>query len=177
MLTQISLLLLYQRVFTLQLKWFRIALAVIAFLALTSNLSTVFAVIFQCSPIKKGWNRRETAGRCINATRLFIAHAALSLLVDVAIVAVPLPLVWHLHTNRRTKAAVSGMVLLGSLSVLNSQACSMIDRLLTDYQSFDFESDQDLLFCSSPSWGRNMLFFPSPFECPVLTSFQQMTAK
>ena len=133
MLTQISLLLLYQRVFTSHLKWFRIALAVIAFLALTSNLSTVFAVIFQCSPIRKGWNTSETAGRGFDTARLFIVHSAVSLLVDAAIVVVPLPLVWNRHTNRRTKAAVSGMVLLGSVSVLNLQACSMIDRLLTDY--------------------------------------------
>lgn len=120
MLTQLSVLLLYKRVFTFHLKWFRIALGVIAFLALTSNLSTVLAVIFQCSPIRKGWNWRETAGHCLDATRLFVAHAALSLLVDVAVVVVPLPLVWNLHTNGRTKMAITGMVLLGSLSVLNS---------------------------------------------------------
>ena len=171
MLTQISIQLLYKRVFTFQPKWFRIALAAIAFLALTSNLSTVLAVIFQCSPIRKGWNGEETAGHCLDATRLLIAHSALSFLVDVAVVVVPLPLVWKLPTNRRTKAAVTGMVLLGSLSVLTSQACSMIDRLLIDYQSFRCESDQDLLLCCSPSWGRNMSFFPSPFKMPSANFF------
>lgn len=125
------MLLLYKRVFTLLRTGFRNILGLIAFLAFTSNLATILAIIFQCSPIRKGWDRRSTAGHCINALRLYIVHAALSLVVDVAIVIAPLPLVWSLQLDRRTKVAVSGMVLLGSLSVHASQVRSM-DRLLTD---------------------------------------------
>lgn len=115
MFTQLSVLFLYQRVFTLARIWFRNTLAVIAFLAITSNLSAVLACIFACSPIKKGWSLRTTAGHCIDFKQLFVAHAGLSLIVDVAIVVAPLPLIWGLHTSRRTKMGVSGMILLGSL--------------------------------------------------------------
>lgn len=125
MITQISLLLLYRRVFTLYRIWFRNTLAVIAFLALTSNLSTALATVFGCSPLRKSWDTYVTGGHCINKLRLYIAHAALSLGVDAAIVIAPLPLVWRLNTDRRTKAIVSGMVLLGSLSVIASRVCSV----------------------------------------------------
>lgn len=110
MFTQISVLLLYKRVITLYRIWFRDTLAVIAFLALKSNLSTVLAIIFQCSPISRGWDNRVKGGHCIKALYLYVAHAALSLVVDVAIVVTPLPLIWSLHTDRWTKVAVTGMV-------------------------------------------------------------------
>lgn len=176
MLTQLSVLLLYKRIFTFHLKWFRNALGVIAFLSLTSNLSTVIAIIFQCSPIKKGWNHKEVAGHCVNAIRLYAAQSALALVVDLAIVVVPIPLIWTLHTNRRTKMAVSGIIMLGSLSVLAYRGRSM-DRLLTDYQSLHCQPDQDILFRRSSDWGHNMLIFPISLKWPFLTTFQQMTAK
>lgn len=174
MFTQISLLLLYKRVFTLYRIWFRNTLAVIAFLALTSNISMVLANVFACSPISAAWDKNSVTIHCIDITRLAITHAALTLVVDAAIVIAPLPLVWSLNTDRQTKVAVSGMILLGSLSVLGSQSCSA-DRLLTDRQSLHRQSDQDLLFFYSFSWGRDMLIPPNPSGWPFLTTFQQMT--
>lgn len=167
MFTQISVLLLYKRIFTLHRIWFRNTLAVIAFFALTSNLSAVLAVIFQCSPVRKAWNGSFIPGRCIDETRLFVAHAGLSLLVDLAVVVAPIRVIWSLHPSRRTKVAVSGMVLLGSLSALHFSSIRL-DRLLTDSQSFRHQPSPDLLFCSSPSWGHDMLIFPNPFEWSFL---------
>lgn len=125
MFTQISVLLLWKRAFTLHYTWFRISLGVIAFLSLTSNVAAFTAIIFQCSPIKKAWLQDAVEGHCIDSRRLYIVHAVLSLLVDLSIVVIPLPLVWGLHSNRRTKMAVTGMILLGGLSVLASLADSM----------------------------------------------------
>lgn len=91
----------------------------------------VLANIFACQPISAAWDKAEIGAHCIDITRLAIAHAALTLVVDMAIVIAPLPLIWGLSTKRNTKVAVSGMILLGSLLVLASQAWS-VDRLLID---------------------------------------------
>lgn len=150
MFTQISVLLLYKRVFTLYRPWFRIALGVLTFLALTSNLSVLLVIIFGCSPIEKSWKGFAVEGHCVDLRNLYIAHAALSLVVDLSIVVAPIPLVWSLHTNRRTKVAVTGMVLLGSVSVPAFQACRK-DRMLTGLQSFYCQSGQNPLFYHPPS--------------------------
>ena len=115
MFTQISFLFFYRRVFTLHRQWFRNTLAVIAFLALTTNISMVLANVFACQPISAAWDKAEIGAHCIDITRLAIAHAALTLVADMAIVITPLPLVWGLNTKRSTKVAVTGMILLGSL--------------------------------------------------------------
>lgn len=114
------MLFLYRRVFTLLQTWFRYSLIVIAFFSLGSGISMVLANIFACSPIKKAWAWETAAAgdHCISVLNVAIAYSALSLVVDLAIVTVPIPLIWGLNTSRRTKVAVSGMILLGSLSVL-----------------------------------------------------------
>lgn len=118
--TQLSLLLLYKRVFTMHRAWFRNTLYGIAFASLISNLSCLLVVVFQCNPIKKAWDR-QASGYCIQDRIWFISHAALTLVIDVSIVAAPMPLIWTLHRSSRYKAAVGGIFFMGSLSVFLSQ--------------------------------------------------------
>lgn len=112
--TQISFLFLYKRVFTTYRAWFRYTLYVIAFLVLTSNLSVILAWMFQCKPIQKAWEY-GALGHCIEVRRMYVVHAALTLVIDVGIVVAPMPLIWTLHADRTYKMAVGGMFLLGSL--------------------------------------------------------------
>lgn len=114
MFTQLSFLLLYKRVFTLYQSWFRNTLYGIGILSLSSNLACFLAGIFRCTPIKKGWDMM-VPGHCINIQNLLVAHACITLTIDVSIVIAPMPLIWALQASAGYKAAVCGIFLLGSL--------------------------------------------------------------
>lgn len=65
-------------------------------------------------PIYKAWEKL-VPGHCINIRSLLVAHAALSLVIDVAIVVVPVPILWPLHASLSYRTAICGMFMLGAL--------------------------------------------------------------
>jgi hypothetical protein len=70
--------------------------------------------IFQCTPIAKAWNP-TIAGHCINLKGSFIGNAVPNILTDMAILTLPMPQVWRLHTTLVQKCQLSIIFLLGSL--------------------------------------------------------------
>lgn len=123
MLTQLSILFLYKRVFTTNTPWFKYTLYALGFFSFAINISIFFAIVFSCSPVRLAWDK-TIDGHCFEVRLVYVIHTALIFVLDVCIVAAPMPLVWKLHTSTGTKGAVAGMFLLGSLSVFvpNSNA-------------------------------------------------------
>lgn len=117
MLTQLSILFLYKRVFTTNTAWFRYTLYALGGFSLAIAISVFFAIVFSCSPVSFAWDK-SINGRCFEVRGLYLVHTLLVFVLDVCIVAAPMPLVWNLHTTMGTKGAVAGMFLLGGLSVL-----------------------------------------------------------
>lgn len=116
MLTQLSILLLYKRVFTTNTPWFKYTLFGLGFFTFATNLSFFFAILFACSPVSLAWDK-SLDGHCIEVRLVYLIQTILVFVLDVCIIAAPMPLVWNLHTNVGTKGAVAGMFLLGGLSV------------------------------------------------------------
>lgn len=116
MLTQFSILFLYKRVFTTRTPWFRYTLYALGVFSFAVNISIFFAAVFSCSPVSFAWDK-TIDGHCYDARLLYLIHTALIFVLDVCIVAAPMPLVWKLQTSLGTKGAVAGMFMLGSLSV------------------------------------------------------------
>ncbi|KAL8984631.1 MAG: hypothetical protein Q9177_004652, partial [Variospora cf. flavescens] len=115
--TKISILLFYRRVFmnqTTSLR-FRIAWYVIMVWTLLWGISTFFAAAFQCSPPSYYWSKytRKTQGSCINLTMLLIVTASTNIVTDVALLILPMPVLWHFKIQRSQKFALSGIFLLG----------------------------------------------------------------
>lgn len=116
MLTQLSILFLYRRVFTTNKTWFRNALCALGFVSLGVNISVFFTIIFACKPVNFAWNK-TIEGHCFEVRVVYLIHTIMILVLDICIVAAPMPIVWGLHTTSRTKGAVAGLFLLGGLSV------------------------------------------------------------
>lgn len=115
MLNQLSLLFLYRRVFTLAELWFKSALYAIGIFYIGSGIGLFFTGLFHCVPLKHGWNL-NIPGHCgTNVLTLYITATALNLFGDISIVAAPMPLIWSLRMSLPTKAALTGMFLLGGL--------------------------------------------------------------
>lgn len=117
MLTQLSILFLYARVFTTITTWFRYTLYALGFFSFAITMSSFFATVFSCVPVSYSWDK-SIQGHCFEVRNVYLAQTILVFVLDVCIVAAPMPLVWNLHATAGTKGAVTGMFLLGGLSVL-----------------------------------------------------------
>ncbi|MCJ1269870.1 hypothetical protein MMC22_009763 [Lobaria immixta] len=116
MFTQLSILFLYKRIFTLQKRWFRNTLYVLAILSITCEIAIFFAGLLFCTPIHFAWNK-SVKGHCVNVQMIYVFADVLNLLVDFAIVIAPIPLIWSLHMTRSAKWGVSVMFLLGDTDI------------------------------------------------------------
>ncbi|MCJ1463280.1 hypothetical protein MMC07_001886 [Pseudocyphellaria aurata] len=120
-LTQISILFLYRRTFTLLILWFRIAFYALLFLSAGSGIAISLALIFRCTPISAGWAPDIREAHCgVDVRKLAVASCLVNLVVDVLVVVAPMPLIWKLRVNLKTKAALTGMFLLaGFVCIIN----------------------------------------------------------
>ena len=116
-LVQLSFCFFYSRIFTLVSRKFTIALYTCGGLAIVVGLVNLFPTIFQCSPVAFAYDKSIPGGKCIQQRIMFVVEDVLLLVVDLFVVALPLPMIWGLQMPRAEKVAISGMFLLGGLYV------------------------------------------------------------
>lgn len=111
---KISILLLYRRIFTV--RSFRIASLITGGLVISWCLAVFITVLLQCRPIALNWNK-ALEGTCIDPKQFFFGNAISNLLIDVVILALPIPMVLQLQLRLSQKLTVLGIFLLGGLYV------------------------------------------------------------
>lgn len=99
------------------MRWFRIAIFVTMFIVIGANFALIFAFIFACSPIKRGWDVTITEGSCINRAALYIATAVLNMATDIMILVLPIPMVVKLLMPRAQKLGLILIFAVGSAYV------------------------------------------------------------
>lgn len=75
-------------------------------------ISIVITQSALCRPFSKIWLPEE-AGRCGSLPKVVVATAACNLLLDAAIAALPVPIIWRLQMPLRRKISVSALLSLG----------------------------------------------------------------
>ncbi len=115
-LVRLSILAFYRRLFPRESTpaWWRACLYSIASLALAYFIAGTAAAIFICTPISYFWTRTGK-GHCINEILMFYISAALTVLADVLILLLPMPIIWRLQMQRSKKIGVMAIFLLGGL--------------------------------------------------------------
>ena len=103
--TKTSILFLIARVFAPRRTAVLIARVIIGLMVLY-YLPAFFIKLFRCDPIRKTWIP-ETDGKCI-ATEysILFADCIISIITDMGILLLPLPLVWVLHTSLRRRLKI-----------------------------------------------------------------------
>ena len=74
------------------------------------------AMIFQCQPVSFFWDgwKGETSGRCTVDVRLFgFIRGAIEIMLDVAILSLPLPMLARLQMSRKKKVQIISMFAVG----------------------------------------------------------------
>lgn len=70
--------------------------------------------IFLCSPRLKIWNP-DAPGHCLKASILYLAPAVFNMISDIAMLSVPVYLIWSLQMSLRRKVGVSALFGTGLL--------------------------------------------------------------
>ncbi|KAL8851941.1 MAG: hypothetical protein Q9221_003152 [Calogaya cf. arnoldii] len=113
---KLSILLFYCRLFPREStsKRWRFCVYAIAAVCIGFFISRITSTIFQCRPMSYFWTRQGD-GKCINELALIYFSQSLSVLTDIFILTLPMPVVWKLRLRKSKKIGVVGIFLLGSL--------------------------------------------------------------
>ena len=84
-----------------------------------SHLIGTLILIFQCSPVRKSWLPR-TPGTCLPNGATFYGLAAITIIFDVVIFFLPIPLLISLNIANKKKVALICVFLLGLLTTICS---------------------------------------------------------
>ena len=68
--------------------------------------------LFQCTPVQSFWNS-AVPGHCISILAFFRAETAFNLVTNVAIILLPMPMVWRLHMALRRRILLTGIFASG----------------------------------------------------------------
>lgn len=86
---------------------------------IVGHVAGTFILIFQCKPTRKSWLPR-TPGSCLPNDDTFYTSAAVTILFDVIIFCLPIPLLVHLNISKKKKFALVCVFLLGLLTTVCS---------------------------------------------------------
>ena len=114
-LTKLSLLLLYRRIFGV-VKNFRYALWVSAFLVLGYWIACTVLAFAGCTPFARNYDK-TVPGTCVNLIDFFRWNGICNLLIDFLILLLPIPMVWQLKIAIKQKLVLSAIFGLGVLYV------------------------------------------------------------
>lgn len=115
-LPKLALLLFYFRIFSN--PRFKLAVYVVAIFVIARCPAVFFTDMFQCSPIAFAWDKSIKGGTCINTLAFFRYIAVPNVISDIALLVMPLPVIWQLHMTTRQKLALTGVFLLGSMGLI-----------------------------------------------------------
>ncbi|KAH8688533.1 hypothetical protein BGZ61DRAFT_353966 [Ilyonectria robusta] len=113
-LLKIAMLFFYLRIFPSKL----IRRALWGTIILNSLFGILFAIItiFQCKPISYSWQLwdGEHQGQCLDINAIAWSNAAISITLDIWMIAIPMVQIHSLHLNWKKKVAVGGMFCVGT---------------------------------------------------------------
>ncbi|KAF2736980.1 hypothetical protein EJ04DRAFT_550958 [Polyplosphaeria fusca] len=113
---KMSILMFYRRIFLVTTGYKQISLILIL-LSTALFISSQIAELLICQPIEAYWNRLKP-GKCLNFGVLYLSTGIIDLLLDIAILALPIRMALKLHLPLRTRFAVAGIFALGGFVVI-----------------------------------------------------------
>ncbi|KAF9893352.1 hypothetical protein FE257_011784 [Aspergillus nanangensis] len=152
-LTQLSFLAFYLRIFPpSKYQYMAYALGVVS---MCFGISNTLVIIFQCTPVSFVWTKwvGETAGSCIDINSYSWYRAAMQIVMDLSIIALPLWPLSKLSLSKRKKTLVLVMFCTGFLITVVS--CLRLQSLIKFSKSANISMD------------NNPAIFWSVVECDV----------
>jgi hypothetical protein len=93
-----------------------------------------------CNPIAAYWNPDALAhGSCLDQNAVFVSDTVMSAVTDLAVLIIPIPLVWNLPITFRKKLRIVGILGAGGIAT----SASIVRLVLAVHQS---STDQTVQF-------------------------------
>ena len=113
---KVAILALYHRLFPN--RNIRIAVWIIFGVLVSLTVSTVITGLASCRPFAANWDPELPGARCIDKEAFFRYGSIPNILTDIAMLILPMRIVWDLHTTTRLKIGLTATFTVGSLSVM-----------------------------------------------------------
>ena len=110
--TKVAILIFYLRLSTD--TYFRSVTYIVMFVAVGYSLAGGFAFLYLCRPLEKYWDF-SVPGKCSDFGAAFLSGAALNVATDVALLLLPLWLLYPLRVPLKQKIGVTLILMTGSL--------------------------------------------------------------
>ena len=92
----------------------RLAVWIVAAIVASSAITAFFVSIFRCSPASKAWIPSQP-GTCISIMPFLVYCSASHTASNIAMIFLPLPMIWKLRVDRSKKVRLYFMFLLGTM--------------------------------------------------------------
>jgi hypothetical protein len=123
---KISILLMYRRIFAVDS--FRQQSLVVGVIVVLWWLSGTIATAVYCVPLEQFWVGPSAGGYCWNYNIFWMVMGAIEVVIDTAILLLPVRMVWPLQLNLQNKIFVIGIFLLGGLYVAPIKLLRILTR-------------------------------------------------
>ncbi|KAI0602835.1 hypothetical protein F4775DRAFT_530760 [Biscogniauxia sp. FL1348] len=126
--TKVSVLLLYRRIFGVDGRRFNVISMSLIIIVVAWTTAFFFTNAFQYTPVDDMWTKVPTEAHptFAQSTQMFLAQSYADVALDVVIIMLPCPLIWKLNINLKRKLQISGIFLLGGLTVGASIARTVV---------------------------------------------------
>lgn len=112
---KLAVLALYNRLLTLEP--YRTIIRVLAAVLILSATVVVIMALNLCHPFAANWNPHLPGARCMDQQSFYTYASLPNIITDVAMLVLPMPVVWRLHASMKVKLGLVATFLTGSLYV------------------------------------------------------------
>lgn len=81
-----------------------VAYSLITFITVNTIIN-VLVILFPCNPVQKAWDR-DIPGKCLPLLTFIIASAAINIATDIAVVVLPIQMLWTIRIPLRQKISL-----------------------------------------------------------------------
>ncbi|KAF1844725.1 uncharacterized protein K460DRAFT_97550 [Cucurbitaria berberidis CBS 394.84] len=92
----------------------RTAIWIVAAACVAWFIAILCCVIFNCVPVQAAWDITMKGAKCIPIRSIYLGGSVPNVVLDIIIVAMPLPYVWRLHAPLGQRLILAGMFVLGT---------------------------------------------------------------
>lgn len=119
--SKISALFYYSRMFSHGTTRFRYSIYVLHMACFLWVVGLIISALLECRPLRKVWKPSSVDGSCSNTQTLWLGSVIPSLIIDVAILMLPVPIILRLKMKASRKALSICVIACGYLSVFPVQ--------------------------------------------------------
>ena len=117
LLLKLSILALYLRLFG-AVRRFTLAVYGLGIFTIVVYLISLIVFTCQCRPVAYFWDRAIPGGECWDFQLVVVAIAGVDVLTGLAILLLPVPVIWGLHMTTVKKVVVAGLFIIGGFTCI-----------------------------------------------------------